>query len=79
MAVIGNLAKSGLLGIAGLLGAKKSSKPPAPLPTATRDDAQAAQLANDELARRKGGAADILNGSTGAEAALAGGKLTLGR
>ncbi|MCJ8158846.1 hypothetical protein [Sphingomonas sp. LaA6.9] len=53
-------------------------KPPAPLPSVTRDDAAAQQAADDDLRRRKGGAADILTGSGGAEAALTGGKLTLG-
>lgn len=53
--------------------------PPAPLPTVTRDDAAARSAANDELLRRKGGSADILNGTGGAEAPLSGGKLTLGR
>lgn len=53
-------------------------KAPSPLPTATRDDAAAQIAANDELQRRKGGAADILNGSGGAQAPLTGGKLTLG-
>lgn len=53
-------------------------KPPAALPTVTRDDAVAQQRADDELRRRKGGAADILNGASGAEAALTGGKLVLG-
>lgn len=51
---------------------------PSPLPTVTRDDAASQVSANDELQRRKGGAADILNGSGGAQAPLTGGKLTLG-
>lgn len=48
------------------------------LPTATRDDAAAMLASGDELRRRKGGAADILNGTSGTEAAVTGGKLVLG-
>lgn len=57
--------------IAGLIGALKPKKPqlPAPIPTATRDDAAAAIAADDRLRKRRGGAADILNGSSGMEAA----------
>lgn len=53
-------------------------KAPAPLPAVTRDTAAATIAADDELRRRKGGAADIITGAGGAEAALTGGKLTLG-
>lgn len=41
-------------------------KPPAPLPTATRDDAYDRSALEDELRKRRGGAADMLGG--GAEA-----------
>lgn len=75
MAVVGKLLSAPLkaLGIVSTPG-----KPPAPLPTVTRDEAGAQAMADDELRRRKGGAADIVNGASGAEAALTGGKLTLG-
>lgn len=53
-------------------------KVPEALPTVTRDDAAAQIASDDELRKRRGGAADILNGASGAEAALSGGKLTLG-
>jgi len=53
-------------------------KPPTPLRPVTRDDAVASIAADDELRRRQGAAADIITGSGGAEAALTGGKLTLG-
>lgn len=53
-------------------------KPPAPLRSVTRDDAAAAIATDDEIRRRQGAAADIITGSGGAEAALTGGKLTLG-
>ncbi|MBN8848164.1 MULTISPECIES: hypothetical protein [unclassified Sphingomonas] len=53
-------------------------KPPAPLRAVTRDDAAAQVAADDELRRRQGAAADIVNGTGGAEAPLTGGKLTLG-
>lgn len=67
---------TGILKAVGLV--STPGKAPAALPTATRDDAAAQANANDELLRRKGGAADILNGSGGAEAAGATGKTTLG-
>lgn len=53
-------------------------KAPTPMKSVTRDDAAAAVTADDELRRRQGAAADIITGAGGAEAALAGGKLTLG-
>lgn len=53
-------------------------KAPSALPSVTRDDAAAITAADDEIRRRKGAAADILNGASGAEAALTGGKLVLG-
>ena len=62
------------------VGGKKKKKAPVPvqpLPQVSRDDA-AARMADDELLRRRGGAADMITGMTGAEAALSGGKLVLG-
>lgn len=53
-------------------------KPPAPLPTVTRDTAAASIATEDELRKRRGGAADNITGAAGAEAPLTGGKLTLG-
>ncbi len=53
-------------------------KPPTPLRSVTRDDAAAAVASDDALRRRQGAAADIITGAGGAEAALTGGKLTLG-
>lgn len=70
--LVGGVIGGGLLG----LGKKKKAQVVAPVPTATRDDAM--QTVDDELLRRRGGAADILTGATGAEAALSGGKLVLG-
>lgn len=67
----------GLIGNA-ILGKNKKKTVAQPLPTATRDDASALAMQEDEIRRRKGSAADILTGSTGAEAALSGGKLVLG-
>ncbi len=75
---IGRIA-GGLLGggiIKSIIGGKKK-KPVQPLPQVSRDDA-IAQMADDELLRRRGGAADMLTGTTGAEAALSGGKLVIG-
>lgn len=53
-------------------------KAPTPLRSVTRDDAAATIAADDEIRRRQGAAADIITGTRGAEAALTGGKLTLG-
>lgn len=69
-------ALGGILKAVGII--STPGKAPQALPTVTRDDAAATIAADDELRKRRGGAADILNGSGGAEAALSGGKLTLG-
>jgi hypothetical protein len=74
MAVFRKLT-SGIFKAIGLV--SSPGKPPKALPSVTRDDAAAQVQANDELLRRKGGAADMLTGSGGAEAA-AGAKTTLG-
>lgn len=66
---------TGILKAVGLV--SSPGKVPSALPTATRDEAAAQIQANDELLRRKGGAADILSGSGGAEAS-SGIKTTLG-
>ncbi len=68
----------GLLGGVLGLGGSKAATPVQQLPSATRDDAKAKANLNDELLRRKGGAADILTGAKGAEAPSAGLKATLG-
>ncbi|SFR86594.1 hypothetical protein [Sphingomonas jatrophae] len=75
MAILGKIIAAPLkaLGIVSTPG-----KAPSPLPSVTRDDAVAQVAADDELRRRKGGAADIITGATGAEAPLTGGKLILG-
>lgn len=82
MAFIGKILKSAFGVFGGLLGIgkkKKAPEQPSMLPTATRDDARAMVDRDDALRRRKGSAADqILNGSTGAEAAIAPGRLVLG-
>jgi hypothetical protein len=43
-------------------------KLPTAVPVATRDDAEAQQQQDDALRQRRGAAADILTGTTGAEA-----------
>lgn len=69
---------SPLLSVVGALTKKpKPQVQPAPLPTPTRDDARSEAERRLELARRRGGAADIVTGAYGAEAP-AGGKTTLG-
>lgn len=56
----------------------KMPKLPAPLPTVQRDEAAATIQSEDEIRRRRGGAADIVTGAGGAEPAQATGKTTLG-
>ncbi|HEV2747625.1 MAG TPA: hypothetical protein VGW34_10045 [Allosphingosinicella sp.] len=68
---------SPLLSAVGVI--NKSPKAPSPLPAATRDDARGAIADQDEIRRRRGGAADIITGAAGAEAAPGTtGKATLG-
>lgn len=55
----------------------KSPKIPGPVPVPTRDDARTEADQRTELARRRGGAADVVTGAYGAEAGP-GGKTTLG-
>ena len=77
MAAVAKFLISPVLGVLGLL--NKPQPAPVPLPQATRDDAFAATQSQDELRRRKGGASDILTGTTGAEAAAGStGRLVVG-
>jgi hypothetical protein len=81
MAFLGPIlpALGGLLGISAaksLLGGAK--KLPQQMVTATRDDAEAQLQRDDELRRRKGAAADILTGLSGAEPTGAMGRFVLG-
>lgn len=55
----------------------KKPKTPEQIKPVTRDDARDRAAADQELLRRRGGAADILTGNSGAEAP-AGSKITLG-
>lgn len=75
MKVVTGLFGGGLFKLIG--GLFKKPKVPDPIKPVTRDDARDRAAANDELLRRKGGAADILTSSGGAEAG-AGSKTTLG-
>lgn len=68
----------GLLGLTASALLKKKQQPVQRMGTPTRDDAAARIAADDELRRRKGAASDILNGTTGVEAAVSGGKFVLG-
>lgn len=71
-------AVGGLLGGTLLKSLFKSKKPtPAPMPV-TQDTARDKALRNDELLRRRGGAADIVTSPLGAPGAVAAGKTTLG-
>lgn len=70
-----------LFGLAGLLfkpfGKKKEA--PKALPQVNRDAADATLAAQDELAKRRGAAADMMNGTTGYEAgASTTGRLVVG-
>lgn len=58
---------------------KTGGRKPKALPQATRNDEIVNRETLDELARRRGGAADILTGTTGAEAPMTGGKSVLGQ
>ncbi|MFZ5704923.1 MAG: hypothetical protein ACOY5R_06610 [Pseudomonadota bacterium] len=53
-------------------------KMPAPVPVATRDMAAENAAASDEIRKRRGAAANVLMGFTGAEASTAGAKALLG-
>lgn len=66
--------------VTSLLGALfKAPKPPAPIPQATRDAAEQMVRDEDAIRRRQGAAADILTGTTGAEAGRSSvGKLVVG-
>ena len=74
-------AISGIIGAGATvasLAMRKTPKPLAPQPVATRDDAAAATQVDDALRRRRGSAADMLLGPAGAEAAPTPTKVLLG-
>lgn len=77
MKAIGSVITAPFKAIGLIPSAKKLPAPVVP-PTATRDDARARIQAEDELLRRRGGAADILTGSDGAEAGPVSAKQLLG-
>ena len=76
MAILGKVLEAPLKAL-GII-STPSQQALAPLPVSTRDDAAAQIATNDDLRRRQGGAADIINGSAGVQPAVTGGKLTLG-
>jgi hypothetical protein len=65
--------------VASALGLFKKPKINSPLPAATRDDTLRAIGQEDALAKRRGGAADILTGAGGAEAGPSSAKDLLGQ
>jgi len=67
MKQIGKVLLSPIVGVASLL--KKPKDPPKPLPTVSRDDVISSIAKDDMLRRRRGGAADMLTGASGAELA----------
>lgn len=84
MSVLGKLLKSVFVGPllsagAGLLGIGKKKAPAiAPPPIAARDVARDVAARDLELARRRGGAADIISGASGEPAAGSIGRLVVG-
>lgn len=69
---------SPLAAVAGLFKPKTQQTATAS-PTLSRDDTLRSLQKDDELRRRRGGAADILTGADGAEPAPAGAKALLGQ
>lgn len=70
---------SPLLAVTGLLDGPKKKDQPVAVGPVTRNSVREAADRNDELRRRRGGAADIVTGAYGAEPAAASiGKATLG-
>lgn len=65
--------------IAAAVGLFKKPKIPAPAPAPTRDDVARQAIKEDALRKRRGGAADILTGAGGAEAAAPGVKTLVGQ
>lgn len=76
--VLGFLGGGGILGagVKAIIGGKKKSVGPAPIPT--RDDARAQAERDLLLARRRGAAADIISGASGEPAAGQIGRLVVG-
>jgi hypothetical protein len=74
MKAIGSIIKAPLKAL-GLI--PKMPKPPTPTPVVTRDTARDAANAQDSMFGRKGGRADQVTGTGGAEAS-SGSKTTLG-
>ncbi len=79
--IIGGIGKfllgGGLLGM-GIKALTKSPQVDVPQAIPQRDDAAAAVMADDELRRRKGAAADMITGTRGAEALPTAGRLVRG-
>lgn len=73
------VAKALISPLGAAVGLFKKPKLPAPAPAPTRDDAARAAMKEDNLRKRRGGAADILTGAGGAEAAATGVKTLVGQ
>lgn len=73
------VAKALISPLGAVVGLFKKPKLPAPAPMPTRDDAARAAMKEDNLRKRRGGAADILTGTGGAEAAATGAKTLVGQ
>jgi hypothetical protein len=61
------------------VGLFKKPKIPAPVAAPTRDDVAREAIKEDNLRKRRGGAADMLTGAGGAEAAATGVKTLVGQ
>lgn len=79
MHTIGNILTAPLKLIGLIPSSKSIPQLPAPVPTPTRDMASDLVAGSDALARRRGGAADIVTGRSGLEASAGStGKARLG-
>ncbi len=75
--VLSTIVSTAAIG-AGVAALTSGSRGPAAIPQIQRDDASSVLAANDAVAARKGGAADILNGDAGISQQMPGPKMVLG-
>lgn len=73
------VAKALISPLGAVVGLFKKPKLPKPVPVPTRDDVAREAIKEDNLRKRRGGAADMLTGAGGAEAAATGVKTLVGQ